>query len=491
MRRLSLILGLAALTGCNSMRALFTAHANVAAEAQGQQLTSKRLADLMTTAKGMKMTPEAANYVANLWVDYTLFAQAVARGDKLTDSATVAEAMWPEISELKGTHWHDSLMARRTKIPDAAADSVYAKDSLRVLQHILIRVPPNSEPAVKAAARKRAEAALAKARGGADFAALARQLSEDPGSKENGGLYPPAPRGKYVTAFDSAGWSLPPGGISGVVETPFGYHIIRRPPSAEARAHLLDYLTQQAGLTLDSLYMDSLAASHHLKVDGGAPRAMRAALSDPQGSAKSTRTIVSFEGGGLTVGRFMRWVGALPPQYGPQLQQSNDTMLTQFARIIGQNVLLLNQADSAGIRLSPIEWQSMESQFAQQLDSVRGSMNIAGPDFTDASIAPAQRARVAGLKVDEFFDGMVSGRIRPHQLPSQLRQVLRDRMTSKVYPAGLRRALEQATEEVARRDSLKAKIPPLTPAPGPAPVPGATGGAPAPPAPASKGKAPR
>jgi hypothetical protein len=486
MRRLSLILGLGVLTGCNSMHDLFTAHANVAAEAQGQVLTARRLADLMTAAKGMKMTPEAADFVANLWVDFTLFGQAIARGDKLADSATVAEAMWPEISELRGTHWHDSLMARRTKIPDAAADSVYARDSLRVLQHILIRVPPNSEPPVKVAARKRADAALAKAKGGSDFGALARQFSEDPGSKDNGGIYPPAPRGKYVTAFDSAGWSLAPGGISGVVETPFGYHIIRRPPVVEAHRQFMDYLTQQAGLTLDSLYMDSLAHSRHLKVDREAPRMMRAALADQQGSVRSTRTIATFDGGNLTVGRFLRWVGALPPQYGPQLQQSNDTMLTQFARIIGQNVLLLNQADSAGIGLTSIEWQGMQAQFAQQLDSVRMSMGIAGPDFTDPSIAPAERARVAGLKVEEFFDAMVAGRVRPHQLPSQLRHVLRDRMTFKVVPAGLRRTLELAGEEMARRDSTKPKTSPLTPAPGPAPVPGA----PAPGAPAPSGKAP-
>lgn len=63
--------------------------------------------------------------------------------------------------------------------------------------------------------------------GGADFAALASQHSDCPSSARGGDLGSFG-RGRMVKAFDEAAFALPVGGTSGVVETPFGYHLIRR-----------------------------------------------------------------------------------------------------------------------------------------------------------------------------------------------------------------------------------------------------------------------
>jgi len=108
------------LVGCNSFRDLFSAHADVAAEAGSQQLAAERLAQILSSGgKGVKVNHETADYVANVWVDYALFGQAVVHGKLPLDSTSVADAVWPEISELKGTHWHDTLMAPRA--PDGVA----------------------------------------------------------------------------------------------------------------------------------------------------------------------------------------------------------------------------------------------------------------------------------------------------------------------------------------------------------------------------------
>lgn len=78
----------------------------------------------------------------------------------------------------------------------------------------------------KAAKRKQAEDLLKRARAGEDFAKLAREFSEDPGSKEKGGEYT-FPRGQMDPAFESAAFSLNTNQISDIVTTQFGYHIIK------------------------------------------------------------------------------------------------------------------------------------------------------------------------------------------------------------------------------------------------------------------------
>src|SRR6185436_5054776 len=88
------------LTACSSFRDLFSAHADVAAEAGGQRLTPERLAQIMNSGKGIRPSLDAANFVANVWIDYSLFAQAVANGKLPLDSASIAQAVWPQVAEL-------------------------------------------------------------------------------------------------------------------------------------------------------------------------------------------------------------------------------------------------------------------------------------------------------------------------------------------------------------------------------------------------------
>lgn len=78
----------------------------------------------------------------------------------------------------------------------------------------------------KQAKRKQMEEILKRARGGEDFAKLAKEYSEDPGSKDKGGEYT-FPRGKMVPPFESAAFSLATNQISDIVTTQFGYHIIK------------------------------------------------------------------------------------------------------------------------------------------------------------------------------------------------------------------------------------------------------------------------
>ena len=107
-----------------------------------------------------------------------------------------------------------------------AYDEAAQTDQTASVRHILFMTQGKTD-AEKAEIRTKAEGVLAKAQAGEDFAELAKQYSEDPGSKDNGGLYENFPRGQMVKPFEDASFTLPVGGLSGLVETSFGYHIIK------------------------------------------------------------------------------------------------------------------------------------------------------------------------------------------------------------------------------------------------------------------------
>jgi peptidyl-prolyl cis-trans isomerase D len=115
--------------------------------------------------------------------------------------------------------------------------------------HILLKTEGKDDAAVK----KQAEELLAKVKGGADFADLATKFSEDEGSRAKGGDLGFFPQGQMVPEFDKVAFSLPPGQISDLVKSQFGYHIIKviekKPASKrtldEVRAQIEDQLKTQ------------------------------------------------------------------------------------------------------------------------------------------------------------------------------------------------------------------------------------------------------
>ncbi len=89
--------------------------------------------------------------------------------------------------------------------------------------HILFKTEGKDEAAV----RRLAEEVLAKAKAGTDFAALARQYSDDEASKARGGDLDFFGRGAMVPEFEQVAFSLPPGSLSDLVKTQYGFHIVK------------------------------------------------------------------------------------------------------------------------------------------------------------------------------------------------------------------------------------------------------------------------
>lgn len=104
----------------------------------------------------------------------------------------------------------------------------FGEPEQRRASHILIAVAEGAPAAASNAARAKAEQLLAQIKANpSQFAALAKQHSQDTGSAEQGGDLGFFPRGAMVKAFEDAVFALSPGAVTGPVQTPFGWHIIQ------------------------------------------------------------------------------------------------------------------------------------------------------------------------------------------------------------------------------------------------------------------------
>ena len=120
----------------------------------------------------------------------------------------------------------------------------YEKPEQVHARHILFRIAPNATDEEKAAVHKRAEEVLPKVKAGEDFAALAKQYSEDSSAAEGGDLGS-FTRGKMVAPFERAAFALAPGETSDIVESPFGLHIIKVESKDAAHTQSLDEVRAQ------------------------------------------------------------------------------------------------------------------------------------------------------------------------------------------------------------------------------------------------------
>lgn len=135
----------------------------------------------------------------------------------------------------------------------ANSDSYTEPETVRA-RHILVSVPANAEENVKQEARKKAEAVLERIRSGEDFAKLATELSDDAGSKEKGGDVGFFQKGRMVKPFEDAAFSMKKGELSGLVETKFGFHIIRVEERKEAQLKPFDGVKEEIRATLTNLF---------------------------------------------------------------------------------------------------------------------------------------------------------------------------------------------------------------------------------------------
>jgi peptidyl-prolyl cis-trans isomerase SurA len=119
----------------------------------------------------------------------------------------------------------EDVLAEAHQIYDNTVKSI-GEDGLIQTAHILLRLDQKASEAEQQAVKTRIDSVYKALQEGADFAELAKKVSQDPGSAQQGGELPFVSRGQLVKEYEDVAFKLKEGEMSPVVQTPYGYHII-------------------------------------------------------------------------------------------------------------------------------------------------------------------------------------------------------------------------------------------------------------------------
>lgn len=478
-RKLMLVVAsVATLAACDGFKEAMTAHVDYVARVGSQELTVTRLAELVGGAQKIPLNKDVAKAVANLWVEYQLLARAAAQGDSVTDPAKIDEAFWAELQNMRAQKFYGIVSA--TWKPDSASEAAYNQGDLLAAQHILILVPQSGlSTAAREGLRRKADS-IRRIVTPANFARLARVHSQDPGSKERGGslgVFIPA---QMVKEFTDAVIALKPGEISPVVQTEYGYHIIRRHTYPEVRAEFAAQYANRFQQLAEERYMNRLEQSGNIVVRDNAPTTVKAVAADLDGHREDRTVIATSTAGELTAGRLARWIRGFPPQMRqqmlPQIAQAPDSQIPLFVRQIVRNELVLKQADSAQVAVTDSERTALHTNFSTTIASLWNQLGVHPTMLADSARTPADRERIASERANSYLDNVLAERARFVAVPEPVSELLREKYNSKINEAGIDRALERATRIRAALDSTRAgQQPSQVPMPPGMVVPGPNG----------------
>lgn len=481
LRRLALVGAVVLVAGC-SLKDALSGHQDVVATAAGQELTVERVAAMIAPAKSVPLRREVVDRVAELWVDYQLLAQATANGDSLLDTATVNAANWPMIVQILANGYHDSVVAK-SKPSQAQLDSAYNGNDYRYVTHILVAVRRDTTPAIVAAKRHLAEGYLAQLQHGDNFGQLATRVSDDPGSKASGGAYF-ITRGQMVKPFEDAAFAMSPGQLlPSLVQSDFGFHIMRRPPLAEVRDSFADRVSTIMLERQDSVFLDSISNRTGIAVRGRAAAITKAAVNNLRAAKGRSRTVATWRGGSLDEHQLAVWLQAYPAQTRAMIGSAPDSTLVEFVKSLARNQQIVQAAQARHIVVSGPQHDSLRMHYRDDLHQMLTGIGIAAESLAaDSSARGASRGAVAARRVDAYFTSITNtpGARQYFEVPPFLADVLRSRFSWKINAAGVDRALERA--KVLRgpeTPTAPSGMPNMTPAPiqqapGGPPVGGAT-----------------
>ena len=452
------------LSACSGLKDALSAHTDRVARAGNAELSVTQLATLLGKSRA-PVRKDIAKSIANVWVDYQLLGIAAAHNDSLNDPKLIDAAMWPAIANLKARKWYEVVSKTWGSEDSTAARRQWESGQVLAADHILL-LTQGMNDAQKGDAKKKADAIRAKVTP-ANFAATATGNSQDQQSARQGGSLGIFPRGSMVPEFEKALLALKPGQISPVIQTQYGYHIIRRPTYDQVKTQLLLASKGRSVAVAESTYLAKVEASGKIDIKKDAISTVRAIGNDPDAHRRDNTVIATSTAGDFTASRLVGWLETLPPNARvlDQIKQSPDSLLRQLIRNFVKNELVLKQADSAKIAIDPAELAQLHASFTNAVRQAWSTLGVTPSSLADSAKSESDREKLAAKRVGNYFSLMVQEKAPFVPVPTPLASVLREKYKYSFNDAGFDRAVEEAAKLRNSADSARSAQQPATAVP--------------------------
>jgi hypothetical protein len=455
------------LTGCDSLKDAFSAHTDVVAKAAGQELTVTRMANLLGSSAA-PLREDVAQAIADAWVDYHLVGEAAANNDSLKNVKEIDDAMWAMVANIKARKWYDNISKTWTTPDSSQAEANYNNNTLLAASHILL-LTNDSTPGAKEATKRRIDA-LRNQVNSSNFAQLAATNSQDPQSATLGGSLGVFPRGAMVREFDEATAALKPGEISPVIETQYGYHIIRRPLFSEIRPQFIRAMMQGGVQMAENNYLESLERSANVEVKDGIAAQVRAVVAAPSAHIKDKTVLATSKAGKFTASDLARWMETFPPQaqIGERVKTAPDSALPQFVKNFVRNELVLRAADSAKIGPDTAEMAEVRRAFRGALANAWTSLNVDPVKLDSVSKSKGEKMKVAAQRIEEYVTKLLAQQAPYVDVSQPVQNVLREKYDYKINADAINQVLLEAAKVRLATDSTAKAAQPgsVVPVPG-------------------------
>ncbi|NNL30871.1 MAG: hypothetical protein HKO77_07600, partial [Gemmatimonadetes bacterium] len=388
------------------------------ARVDGYRLTVDDAVELLVDEERLAADVGVVESLAELWIDYTLLAEAVAEDTTLAE-IDVEPMVMRQLGQMMVFQLRDSVIQIDTFVTDDELSTMYEAESPEVqlrASHIMLEVPVGADQAARDSIVGTLRALRQRVMDGADFSALAQQFSQDPGTARMGGDLGYFTRGDMVAPFEEAALALQPGEVSDVVQTPMGLHIIRlderrvrgfEEVAPGYRREVQTRMVQEA----ESLFVGGLVERADPQVTEGAAdivREMAAAPGAGLTGRAARRPLVEWQGGSISVGEFQELLRLENAVLRNQLEQAEDEVIDDFLLGLVRRDLLIEEAESAGLR--PVR-DSIDALVVDARVQLRAAARNLG--ILDLDQAPGEDMEIAIQRaVMEALAGNLSGATR-------------------------------------------------------------------------------